>query len=83
MKNSLDEAFKASAYSWEALADPATALSGEPTATPFACARGKKETIWQYYESPEGQWRHQRFNIGMQGIQALQPPNVILGGASL
>ncbi|KAF7354294.1 S-adenosyl-L-methionine-dependent methyltransferase [Mycena venus] len=41
----IDETFKASAYAWETLSDPAT-----------------------------------RFNIGMEGVQALQPPDAILKG---
>ncbi|KAJ7612050.1 S-adenosyl-L-methionine-dependent methyltransferase [Mycena polygramma] len=74
----LDEAFKASAYAWETLADPATVRSGDPTASPFARAMGRPETLWQYYERPEEQFRLHRFGIGMQGIEALQPADAIL-----
>ncbi|KAJ7175090.1 S-adenosyl-L-methionine-dependent methyltransferase [Mycena crocata] len=74
----LDEAFKASAYSWETLADPATVRSGDPTASPFARAMGRAETLWKYYERPEEHFRHHRFGIGMQGIESLQPPDAIL-----
>ncbi|KAJ7720965.1 S-adenosyl-L-methionine-dependent methyltransferase [Mycena maculata] len=74
----LDEAFKASAYAWETLADPATVRSGDPEASPFARAMGRPETLWKYYERPEGGLKHRRFNIGMQGIEALQPPDAIL-----
>lgn len=80
---SLDEPFKASAYAWENLADPETALSGDPTASAFARAMGRKETLWQYYERPEQAFRQRRFGIGMQGIQALQPPDIILNGGFL
>ncbi|KAJ7612017.1 S-adenosyl-L-methionine-dependent methyltransferase [Mycena polygramma] len=72
------EAFKASAYAWETLADPATVRSGNPTASPFARAMGRPETLWQYYERPEEQFRLHRFGIGMQGIEALQPADAIL-----
>ncbi|KAJ6608071.1 S-adenosyl-L-methionine-dependent methyltransferase [Mycena sp. CBHHK59/15] len=74
----LDEAFKASAYAWETLADPATVRSGDPTASPFARAMGLVETLWEFYERPEQQFRHHRFGIGMQGIEALQPADAIL-----
>lgn len=77
---SLDEAFKAAAYSWETLSDPATRRSGDPKASPFARAINAEETLWQFYERPEERDRQHRFDIGMQGIQALQPPNAILGG---
>ncbi|KAJ3517445.1 hypothetical protein NLJ89_g507 [Agrocybe chaxingu] len=75
----LDEPFKGSAYAWETLADPATVKSGEPDASPFARAIGRKETLWQFYERPENAFKQRRFNIGMQGIQALQPPDASLG----
>ncbi|KDR83075.1 hypothetical protein GALMADRAFT_263497 [Galerina marginata CBS 339.88] len=69
----LDEAFKASAYAWETLADPMTAKSGEPDASPFARAMGRKETLWQFYERPEEAFRQRRFGIAMQGVKAFQP----------
>ncbi|KAG6811474.1 hypothetical protein H0H92_007246 [Tricholoma furcatifolium] len=72
----LDEAFKASAYAWETLADPATAKSGDPTASPFARAFNAKETLWDLHARDE--LRSRRFNIGMRGIQALQPVDAIL-----
>ncbi|KAJ7124389.1 S-adenosyl-L-methionine-dependent methyltransferase [Mycena epipterygia] len=74
----LDETFKASAYAWETLADPATARSGDPTASPLARATGRAETLWTYYERPEEQFRHRRFDIGMQGVEAFQPADAIL-----
>ena len=78
----MDEAFKASAYAWENLADPATAKSGDPDASPFARAMGRKETMWQYFERPENAFKKKRFNIGMQGIRALEPPDASLYGQS-
>ncbi|KAG6852088.1 hypothetical protein C0991_003244 [Blastosporella zonata] len=72
----LDEAFKASAYAWETLADPTTAKSGDPTASPFARAFNTKETLWDLHARDE--LRSRRFNIGMRGIQALQPVDAIL-----
>ncbi|KAF8151199.1 S-adenosyl-L-methionine-dependent methyltransferase [Mycena galopus ATCC 62051] len=74
----LDEIFKASVYAWEALTDPATARSGDPTATPLARSLGHPETIWTYFARPEEKFRQHRFNIGMKGVQALQLPDAIL-----
>jgi hypothetical protein len=41
---------------------------------------GRSETLWNFYERPEEAFRHHRFGIGMQGIQALQPADAILSG---
>ncbi|KAH7874996.1 S-adenosyl-L-methionine-dependent methyltransferase [Lentinula edodes] len=74
----LDEAFKASAYAWEACSEPSTAHSGAPTASAFAKAVGDGETLWQYYSKPQQRFREIRFGIGMKGIDALQPPDAVL-----
>ncbi|KNZ82352.1 Sterigmatocystin 8-O-methyltransferase [Termitomyces sp. J132] len=72
----LDEAFKASAYAWETLSDPATAKSGDPDKSPFSRAFNTTETIWEFFAQDE--MRARRFNIGMRGVQALQPADAIL-----
>ncbi|THH07900.1 hypothetical protein EW146_g9170 [Bondarzewia mesenterica] len=74
----LDEAFKAAAYAWETLADPATRRSGDPSASPFARAFNTKQTLWQFHERAEESYRNHRFGVGMQGVQAMQPVNAIL-----
>ncbi|KAF8177344.1 S-adenosyl-L-methionine-dependent methyltransferase [Mycena galopus ATCC 62051] len=74
----LDENFKASAYAWETLADPATRNSGDPTASPFARAMGRAETMWAYLARPEEQFRQHRFNIGMAGAQAFERSDSIV-----
>ncbi|KAF9462317.1 S-adenosyl-L-methionine-dependent methyltransferase [Collybia nuda] len=74
----LDEAFKASAYSWETLADPKTVRSEDPTAAPFGRAFKTTDTLWDFHARPEENIRHHRFGIGMKGIQALQPADAIL-----
>ncbi|KAG5641680.1 hypothetical protein DXG03_004444 [Asterophora parasitica] len=73
----LDETFKASAYAWENLSDPLTSKSGDPTAAPVSRAYRTKETYWEINAREEH--RSRRFNIGMQGVQALQPADAILG----
>ncbi|CAA7266021.1 unnamed protein product [Cyclocybe aegerita] len=72
----LDEAFKAAAYSWEIVSDPQS--TDAPTDTPLSRATGRKETLWDYYQRPENLYKYKRFNIGMQGVRALQPENASL-----
>ncbi|KAJ6535743.1 S-adenosyl-L-methionine-dependent methyltransferase [Mycena capillaripes] len=63
--------------SQEILADPEHKHDGT-MASPFARAMGRTETLWTYYSRPEEQFRHKRFGIAMEGVQALQPPDAIL-----
>ncbi|KAG6916253.1 hypothetical protein DXG01_007710 [Tephrocybe rancida] len=72
----LDEAFKASAYAWETLSDPATVTSGDPTSAPLSRAFNAGETLWDLHAQDKN--RARRFNIAMKGIQALQPADAIL-----
>jgi hypothetical protein len=74
---SLDEPFSGSAYAWEALAAPKNVRSGNPSAR----AMNTTDTLWQFHERAEESSQHRRFNIGMKGIQALQPANAILTGS--
>ncbi|KAA1478056.1 S-adenosyl-L-methionine-dependent methyltransferase [Dentipellis sp. KUC8613] len=74
----LDEPFKASAYAWESLADPETGHSGDPSKSPFTRAFRTTESIWQFLERPEEQFRRRRFDAAMRGTQALQPADAIL-----
>ncbi|GJJ06652.1 hypothetical protein Clacol_000846 [Clathrus columnatus] len=76
-KTRLDEGFKAAAHAWEACLDPTTRL-GDPSASPFSKSIGRSESLWQYYARSDQTFRRHRFNIAMQGIQALQPPDAIL-----
>jgi hypothetical protein len=76
----LDEGFKASAWSWETLADPATRHSGDPNVSPFSRAFKTKDTFWEFTEQDEESSRRARFTIGMRGIQALQPADSSLKG---
>ncbi|KAJ7223301.1 S-adenosyl-L-methionine-dependent methyltransferase [Mycena pura] len=79
MSHHLDETFKGSAYAWETLADPAAARSGEQhDAAPTMRAMGRKETLWQFYARPEERLRHDRFQTGMQGVEALQPADSVI-----
>ncbi|KAJ7828374.1 O-methyltransferase [Mycena olivaceomarginata] len=48
-----DEGFKSSAYMTDALLDPATASSQEPTVTPFSRTFSTDAPLFAWYESPE------------------------------
>ncbi|KAF7344103.1 S-adenosyl-L-methionine-dependent methyltransferase [Mycena venus] len=74
----LDETFQASAYAWETLVDPATARSGDQCDAALTRAMGSKETLWQLYARPEEKLRHDRFQIGMQGVEAMQPADAVV-----
>ncbi|KAF9462322.1 S-adenosyl-L-methionine-dependent methyltransferase [Collybia nuda] len=74
----LDEVFKASAYSWETLADSQTVLSEDPSAAPLGRVMKTTDTLWQFYARPEENFRQRRFGIGMKGVQAMQPADTIL-----
>jgi hypothetical protein len=80
--DSLDEGFKAAAYSWETLQDPSYRL-GEPSETPLSKFTGVKESIWQHYARPEYRYRGTRFDIGMQSVNAIQPPGTVLNGTCI
>ncbi|KAJ6506651.1 S-adenosyl-L-methionine-dependent methyltransferase [Mycena sanguinolenta] len=73
----LDETFKASAYAWETLSDPATRGSGDPAAAPFSRGIGGLG-MWTYFARPEGQAQGHRFNIAMEGAKIIVPPEAVL-----
>ncbi|KAF7373896.1 S-adenosyl-L-methionine-dependent methyltransferase [Mycena sanguinolenta] len=77
---SLDETFKASAYAWETLSDPATRGSGDPAAAPFSRGIGRHEDMWTYLARPERQVQGHRFNIGMEGAKTIVRPDAVLNG---
>jgi hypothetical protein len=79
LNGSLDETFKACAYSWETLQDPSYRV-GEPSESPVSKALGVKETLWQHYARPEYRYRGTRFDIGMHGVNAMQPADSVLKG---
>ena len=54
--------------------------SADPEAAPLSKAFEKKQTLWQFYDSLENSFRERRFGFAMQGVQAMQAPDFILGG---
>ncbi|GJJ06651.1 hypothetical protein Clacol_000845 [Clathrus columnatus] len=74
----LDEGAKALANLWEICSDSTTAKSGEPSRSAFAKFVGHGKTLWEYFDDPEQDFRRRRFNIAMEGIQRLQPSDIML-----
>lgn len=80
-EHSSDDCMKAAAYLPEALLDPKTALSEEPTETPMNVALKSNDSLWQWYEKDEP--RRLRFGYAMEGLARANDPDAILEGQSL
>ncbi|KAJ7342673.1 O-methyltransferase [Mycena albidolilacea] len=65
-----DEGFKSSAYMTDALLDPATASSQEPTATPFSHDFSTDAPLFAWYEIPENKDRLARLASGRPGLRS-------------
>ncbi|KAF5346409.1 hypothetical protein D9758_012769 [Tetrapyrgos nigripes] len=74
---SLDVDHKTSAMAWEGLSDPECGHSSELTKTVFGRAMNTNLSYWDFLALPEQQHRHHIFGFLMQGIAAMQPPNMI------
>ncbi len=70
---STDMGAKSSAYLYETLSDPLSAFSNEPNQAAFNKGFNTNKTLWEFYEDPAQSARLYRFNIGMQGLQRMQP----------
>ncbi|KAJ7046068.1 O-methyltransferase [Mycena alexandri] len=75
-----DEGMKSSSYMTDALVDPATAFSEDPTSTPFSRAFSTTASMFAWYESPENKERLVRFGVGQAGSTKIDPPESILLG---
>ena len=64
----------------ETLTDPKTALSEEPTQGSIQRALGTDLNLWEYYDTPDGEKRGQRFGVVMAGANKLQPPEAVITG---
>ncbi|KAF5310051.1 hypothetical protein D9619_010480 [Psilocybe cf. subviscida] len=61
-----DETMKASAYLYDTISDPVSAVSVSPNAAPFKRAHGK--ALFDFYHSPEHKKENDRFAQGMVGL---------------
>ncbi|KAI5119663.1 hypothetical protein M0805_007754 [Coniferiporia weirii] len=75
-----DECLKAAVYMQDVMLDPATAFSEEVNETGFQKAVGTTKSQWEYYDSPEGAKRRERFGVAMSGASKLHPPQAVLSG---
>ncbi|KAH8111798.1 S-adenosyl-L-methionine-dependent methyltransferase [Phellopilus nigrolimitatus] len=73
-----DERMKASVYMQDVLTDPETAFSGEVIHAGFQKGAGTTLSQWDYYGTPEGRYRGERFAVAMSGANKLHPPEAIL-----
>lgn len=77
---SLDVNHKMSAFLWDALQDPEFGHSNELNKTVFARGLNTTNTYWGFLAQPENQFRYRRFGFAMQGIAAMQSPDMIFQG---
>jgi len=73
-----DEMFKGSSSMADQLRDPATALSEEPTETPFNRALGTTLSMFDWLETPNNELRRERFGKAMDVAQHYINPELIL-----
>jgi len=73
-----DEGVKAGSYFTEILVDPKTSHSEEANEAALQRGLGTSKSMWEYYDTPEGRVRGDRFDVFMTGFNTLQPPMDIL-----
>lgn len=81
--NSTDETFKASAYLFEALTDPAFSKFDDPSHTPLNKAFNSSLPLFEWLEQPGNEDRLLRFGIAFESGTHLLPPKAILDGTVL
>ncbi|THU93684.1 S-adenosyl-L-methionine-dependent methyltransferase [Dendrothele bispora CBS 962.96] len=74
----LDFELKFGAVAWEALSDAEYGFSDEPNKTMFSKEFQTDLSFYQFLEQPSQRYRRHRFGYAMQGLAALQPPEMIL-----
>ncbi|KAH8111778.1 S-adenosyl-L-methionine-dependent methyltransferase [Phellopilus nigrolimitatus] len=65
-------------YLREVITEPETAFSEEPNHSAVQRALDVDLPLWDYFDTPEGQYRRKRFAIMMSASNKLQPPEAIL-----
>lgn len=79
---STDEMMKSGSYLADNLLDPATATSQEPLDCPFSRVFGR-ESIFEFFENPENEYRLRRFGAAMVGTRAAFGSRALLTGIHL
>ncbi|KAJ3873201.1 S-adenosyl-L-methionine-dependent methyltransferase [Lentinula edodes] len=72
----LDECFKGAAYAWEALNDPNIIHAKEHIGTPLNKAYNSQTPYFKFIQNDDR--RRLRFDVSMQGMERLQPPDTTL-----
>ncbi len=62
------------------MSDPEFAMSGEPNRSALNKAFNYDKPLWEFYEEPSQKERLYRFGVAMEGIQALEPPDLAYNG---
>ena len=73
---------KSASYLSETLLSEDMAKSGEPNHTAFNKAFNTDLSMFPWFALPENEYRLNRFNIAMQGVQNMGSPRGILDGTS-
>ena len=68
-----DETVKATAYLYENLVDPETALSGDARKCAFSQVWSPGNSLWEFYDLPGNDFRRKRFGIAMVGFSQTDP----------
>lgn len=77
--SSADDAMKASAFVTEALLDPATSHSEEPSDAPFL-RFFKKKSYFDYLHAPGNEYLNARFQAAMSNFAFSESSTVVSGG---
>jgi hypothetical protein len=77
--SSADDSLKGSAFIAEALLDPATSHSEEPSDSP-ALRLFKKKSYFEYLYAPGNEYLHARLQAAMVGLAAMESSAVVPGG---
>lgn len=75
-----DEVIRAMTEWPDILFDQKTAYSEELNETGIQKALNMDLAQWAYYDTPEGRYRSDRFNVAMSGASKLHPPLAVVIG---
>lgn len=75
-----DDVFKSAGYLTEAIVDPATTSSSEPTQAPFHRGHNTDASFFSWLEDPENADKLSRYAVGMNGLKNMSMPGAVLQG---
>ncbi|TFK37922.1 O-methyltransferase [Crucibulum laeve] len=77
LSHHLDIDHKCSVVAWDTLKEGTTECSQELTRTIFSRGLNVNMTYWDFFKHPDNHFRHRRFGFVMQGMEAIQPSDMI------